>query len=224
LAADEVRRCATKGSHAMAFSENPTRLKLPSIHSGHWDPLWVACEETDTVVNMHIGSSSTFALTSQDAPRAVILGLTHQGATHAFIDWLTSGLLERFPDLRIALSEGQVGWMPFLLERLDQVWRERPAYGDLAGKLSKAPSEYMAGRVYGCIFDDLAGLELRHHVGMSQIMFEVDYPHGDSSWPNSQRVFADLVTKAGLSATEAGALARDNAIACYRLDRYGITA
>ena len=71
LAAAEVRRCADKGSLAMAFSEDPTRLKLPSIHTGHWDPLFAACEETDTVVNLHIGSASTFPMTSQDAPRAV---------------------------------------------------------------------------------------------------------------------------------------------------------
>ncbi len=71
LAADEVRRCAEKGAFAVAFSENPTRLKLPSIHTKHWDPFFRACEETDTVVNLHIGSSSTFPMTSLDAPRAV---------------------------------------------------------------------------------------------------------------------------------------------------------
>jgi predicted TIM-barrel fold metal-dependent hydrolase len=223
LAADEIRRCADKGAHAMAFSEAPTRLKLPSIHSGYWDPMWAACAETDTVVNMHIGSGSTFALTSQDAPRAVILALTSQFSTHAFIDWMTSGVLERYGDLRIALSEGQIGWMPFALERLDKVWRNRPAYGNLDDKLTKAPSEYMAGRVFGCIYDDVAGLELRHRLGMSQIMFEVDYPHGDSSWPNSRRVFDDLVVEAKLTPDETYALARGNAITCYRLDRYGIT-
>ena len=223
LAAEEVRRCASKGSHAIAFSENPVRLKLPSIHSGHWDPLFAACSDTDTVVNMHIGSSSTFALTSPDAPRAALLALTYQGASHAFADWMRSGVLERFDDLRIALSEGQVGWMPYLLERLDQVWRERPAYADLEGRLTKAPSEYLADRVFGCIFDDLAGLRLRDQIGMRQIMFEVDYPHGDSNWPHSQAVFDRLVADAGLSDDEQYLLARDNAIRCYRLDRYGIT-
>jgi predicted TIM-barrel fold metal-dependent hydrolase len=223
LAADEVHRCAAKGSHAVAFSENPTRLKLPSIHSGHWDPFFAACAETDTVVNMHIGSSSTFALTSQDAPRATLLALTYQGASHAFADWMTSGLLERFGDLRIALSEGQVGWMPYILERLDQVWRERPVYGDMTERLTKAPSEYMADRVFGCVFDDAAGLRQREQIGMNQIMFEVDYPHGDSTWPHSQSVFERLAEEVGLNETERYQLARGNAIRCYRLERYGIT-
>ena len=67
LAASEVRRCASKGSHAVCFSENPARLGLPSIHSGQWDPFFAACEETATVINMHIGSSSALPSTSADA-------------------------------------------------------------------------------------------------------------------------------------------------------------
>ena len=223
LAADEVRRCADKGSHAVAFSEGPAKLKLPSIHSGHWDPFVAACADTDTVVNMHIGSSSTFALTSQDAPRAVILCLTSQGSTHALSDWLTSGVLERYGDLRIALSEGQIGWVPYLLERLDQVWRERPAYGGLDTRLTKPPSEYCREQVFGCIFDDVVGLRLRDDVGMSQIMFEVDYPHGDSTWPHTRAVVEKIAHEAELTEQELYQLVRGNAIRCYGLERFGLS-
>jgi predicted TIM-barrel fold metal-dependent hydrolase len=221
LAAAEVRRCAAKGSFAIAFSENPARLKLPSNHSGHWDPLFAACEETDTVVNLHIGSSSTFPVTSGDAPRAVSLALTAQGSTHALADWLTSGVLERFSRLKMALSEGQVGWIPFLLERLDSVWHDRPGYGQLR-HLSAPPSSYMKDRVYGCVFDDVVGLQLRDRIGMGQIMFETDYPHGDSTWPNSKAVLEKIADAAGLDDDETYALARGNAIHCYGLERFGI--
>lgn len=224
LAAAEVRRCAAKGSHAVCFSENPTRLKLPSIHTHHWDPFFAACEETDTVLNLHIGSSSTFPMTSPDAPRAVSLALTYQGAAHAFADWLTSGTLERFRRLRVALSEGQVGWMPFILERLDSVWEQRPVYGNMDGRLSGPPSSYIPGRVYGCVFDDSVGLALRDRIGIEQIMFEVDYPHGDSTWPNSKAVLEKIIAEAGLREDEAYLLARGNAIRCYGLERYGINA
>ncbi|WP_239310077.1 MULTISPECIES: amidohydrolase family protein [unclassified Frankia] len=223
LAAAEIRRCAAKGSHAVCFSENPAKLKLPSIHTDHWDPLFAACEDTDTVLNLHIGSSSTFPMTSVDAPRAVSLALTYQGAAHAFADWLTSGVLERFQELRVALSEGQIGWMPFILERLDSIWEQRPVYGNLNGRLSCPPSSYVRDRIYGCVFDDAIGLTLRHRIGMKQIMFETDYPHGDSTWPNSKVVFEKIVAAADLNADEAYLLARGNAIRCYRLGRYGIT-
>jgi predicted TIM-barrel fold metal-dependent hydrolase len=221
LAANEVRRCAEKGAFAVAFSENPARLRLPSIHSGHWDPFFAACEESDTVVNLHIGSSSTMPFTSLDAPRAVSLALTAQGATHALTDWLTSGVLERFRRLRMALSEGQVGWIPFLLERLDSVWSQYPTYGGIE-HLSGPPSTYLRGRVYGCVFDDVVGLQLRDRIGMSQIMFETDYPHGDSTWPNSRAVLEKVVADAALTEQEAYLLARGNAIECFGLGRFGI--
>jgi Amidohydrolase len=96
LAAAETRRCASKGAHAIAFSECPSYLGLPSIHSGYWNPLWEACEETDTVVNMHIGSSSTWPSTGPDSPALVPKSLSFQNAQVAFADWLASGLLETF--------------------------------------------------------------------------------------------------------------------------------
>jgi predicted TIM-barrel fold metal-dependent hydrolase len=221
LAATEVRRCAGKGAHAIAFSENPARLRLPSIHTSHWDPLFAACEETDSVVNLHIGSSSTFPLTSLDAPRAVSLALTSQGATHALADWLTCGVLDRFDRLKVALSEGQVGWIPFLLERLDSVWADRPGYGGIR-HLSKPPSAFIDDRVFGCVFDDVIGLQLRDRIGMSQIMFETDYPHGDSTWPHSRAVLEKLVAQAGLTDAETYQFVRGNAIRCYGLERFGI--
>lgn len=222
LAAAEVRRCAALGSHAIAFSENPAALDLPSVHTDSWDELWAACQETDTVVNMHIGSSSAFSRTSVDAPSLVVIALTFEGASHALVDWLTSGILVRFPHLRIALSEGQIGWMPFLLDRLDEAWEHARGYANTQRDIPEPPSTYVPGRVFGCMFDDQVGLALRDRIGMSQIMFETDYPHGDSTFPHSRETATTIVTKAGLSEREAWQLLRGNAIACYRLDRYGI--
>jgi predicted TIM-barrel fold metal-dependent hydrolase len=222
LAAEEVWRCAAKGSFAVAFSENPAKLRLPSIHTAHWDPLFAACEETETVVNLHIGSSSTFPLTSVDAPRAVSLALTYQGSAHALCDWLTSGVLVRFRSLKVALSEGQVGWMPFLLEKLDGIWHERAVYGNI-DTLPAPPSSFM-DRIYGCVFDDVIGLRLRDDIGMKQIMFETDYPHGDSTWPESSAVLGKIAAEARLTDSELYDLARGNAIRCYGLERIGITA
>jgi predicted TIM-barrel fold metal-dependent hydrolase len=225
LAAVEVERCAARGSHAVCFSEGPTALGLPSVFTEHWDPLWHACEATDTTVNMHIGSSSTFPKTSADAPPIVAVTLTFEGASHALVDWLCSGTLERFHDLRIVLSEGQVGWMPFLLERLDHVWDHARAYGGIRERVPHPPSSYIADRVFGCIFDDFAGLALRDQVGMGQIMIETDYPHGDSTWPHSRETVEHLVRTAGLDDDEIYALVRGNAIRCFGLDRYfGVAA
>ena len=223
LAAAEVRRCASKGSTAMAFSENPTKLGLPSIHSGYWDPMFAACDETGTVVNMHIGSSSSVMTTSVDAPLPVAMALTAVGASGALVDWLTSGVLTRYSQLRIALSEGQVGWMPFILERVDSIW-ERAAIWEpaFATRVPERPSSYL-DRIYGCIFEDLHGLASRDIIGMGQIMFETDYPHADSTFPHSRQVAEKLVANAGLNDAEAWQLVRGNAIACYNLASFGIS-
>ena len=90
-----------------------------------WDPFFTACEDTETVVCMHIGSSSKMPATSPDAPFIVSSTLTFSNAMGSMLDYIFSGTLERFPTLSIAYSEGQVGWMPYVLERADKLWAER---------------------------------------------------------------------------------------------------
>jgi predicted TIM-barrel fold metal-dependent hydrolase len=220
LAAAEVRRCASKGSYAIAFSENPNKLGLPSLYSGEWDPLWIACEETDTTVSMHIGSSSSMPTTSPDAPLATSMSLYAQNAQGSLADWVFSGTLSRFGRLKIVFAESQVGWIPFQLERMDSVWRD----GVGGVELPVAPSEQVRGRVYGCVFDDLHGLECRDDVGVDQILFETDYPHSDGTYPHSRKVAHDLFEAAGMNAEECRKVLRSNAIEAYGLARHGIAS
>ena len=222
LAAAEVRRMADRGCFAVTFSENPHPLGLPSIHSGHWDPFFAACQETETVVCMHIGSSSRMPATSPDAPFIVSSTLTFQNAMGSMLDFIFSGTLERFPRLKIAYSEGQVGWMPYVLERADKLWAER-SDNSFGTSLPNPPSSYVPGRIYGCIFDDETGLRNRDVIGMDQICFETDYPHADSTFPHSKKVAADICAQAGLDETETYKLLRGNAIEAFGLHRFGIT-
>ena len=224
-AAAEVHRCADKGSFAVAFSENPYPLGLPSIHDKDrfWDPFLRACEETDTVVCMHIGSSSQMPSTSPDAPFAVSSTITFSNAMGSMCDYILSGVFVRFPRLKIAYSEGQVGWMPYVIERMDKIWEER---GDATFgiDLPEPPSTYIPGHIWGCIFDDEIGLRNRDIIGMGQICFEVDFPHADSTYPHTLDVATKICTKAGLSDDETHKLMRGNAIDCFGLERFGITS
>jgi predicted TIM-barrel fold metal-dependent hydrolase len=225
LAAAEVRRCAAKGSHNITFSENPSPLGLPSVHSGHWDPLFAACVETDTVVNMHIGSSSKMPSTSPDAPFIISSVLTFQNAMGSLLDFVFGGVFERFPELRVAYSEGQAGWLPYILERSDKLWEERLL--DTSGfgsKLTVPPSTYMKSNVWYCIFDDETAMRNRDVIGIDRLTFEVDYPHADSTFPHTRDVAERIATKAGLNEFEALKFFRGNAIELYKLDKYyGIT-
>ena len=216
LAAAEVRRNAARGAHAVCFSEIPAVLGLPSIHTGDWDPFFAACAETRTVVCMHIGSSSKMPATSADAPVAVAATLSFGNAMSSLTDFLFSGVLVRFPDLKLAYSEGQIGWIPYILERADDVWLEHRAWGGVRDIVPEPPSTYYYRQVFGCFFRDRHGIESLQTVGVDNTTFETDYPHTDSTWPHTKKVAQELM--AGLPDDVVYKLVRGNAIRMLELD------
>jgi predicted TIM-barrel fold metal-dependent hydrolase len=216
LAAAEVRRNAARGARAVCFSEIPAVLGLPSIHTGDWDPFFAACAETRTVVCMHIGSSSKMPATSADAPVAVAATLSFGNAMSSLTDFLFSGVLVRFPDLKLAYSEGQIGWIPYILERADDVWLEHRAWGGVRDIVPEPPSTYYYRQVFGCFFRDRHGIESLETVGVDNTTFETDYPHTDSTWPNTKKVAQELM--AGLPDDVVHKLVRGNAIRMLELD------
>lgn len=218
LAAAEVHRNAARGVRAVCFSEIPAYLGLPSVHDAgnHWDPFFAACAETGTVVNLHIGSSSTMPATSADAPAAVQTTLTFNNAMASMCDFVFSGVLERYPTLKLAYSEGQIGWIPYLLERMDTVWLEHRGWGGVADKISQPPSTYYYRQIFGCFFSDRFGLQSLEQCGVDNVTFEIDYPHSDSTWPNSRQVAEDMM--ADLPADVVTKLVRGNAIRMLQLD------
>ena len=217
-AAREVRRNAARGCRAVAFSELPSELGLPSIHDAarRWDPFFSACNETGTTLCMHIGGGARWRTSSEDAPAAVVATLTFSTSVIALTDWLFSGLLERFPNLKLSFAEGQIGWMPFVIERADAVWERSRGWSDLGNSLPHPPSHYVPGRIYGCFFDDPHGLASRHAIGIDQITFETDFPHQDSHWPDTLQLvegFADA-----LSDEELHKILRGNAMRMLELE------
>jgi predicted TIM-barrel fold metal-dependent hydrolase len=216
LAAREVRRNAVRGVHAVCFSEIPAHLGLPSVHSGYWDPFFAACEETDTTVCMHIGSSSKMPVTSSDAPPAVAATLSFNNAMASLSDFLFSGVLVRFPRLKLAYSEGQMGWLPYILERADDVWLEHRAWGGVRDRVPEPPSTYFRRNVFACFFRDRHGLRSLDEIGVDNVTFETDYPHTDSTWPHTKKVAEEML--AGLPDDVVYKILRGNAIRMLSLD------
>jgi predicted TIM-barrel fold metal-dependent hydrolase len=182
--AAEVRRTAAKGAHAVTFSENPSKLGWPSLHSDHWDPLWKACSDEGVVACMHIGSSSQMVVTSPDAPIDCLITLTPLNIVQAATDLIWSSVFRRFPDVRVALSEGGIGWIPYFLERIDYQYKQHHTWTgqDFGDKL---PSEVFDEHVLTCFIDDRFGVASRDFLNMDNVMWECDYPHSDSTWPFS---------------------------------------
>jgi predicted TIM-barrel fold metal-dependent hydrolase len=153
--------------------------------------------------------------TSMDAPAAVAATLSFGNAMSSMTDYLFSGVLVRHPKLRLAYSEGQIGWIPYILERADDVWVEHRAWGGVQGVMTEPPSHYYHRQIYGCFFRDRHGLESLHRIGVDNVTFETDYPHTDSTWPHTKKLFEEQV--AHLDDETVYKIARGNAIRMLRL-------
>lgn len=214
VAATEVRRNADRGFRAVSFPEFPAQLGLPSIFSGHWDPFFAACQETSTVVCLHTGASSWVPLASPNPPFELLPTLFPVNALVAAGEWLWSGVPVRFPELSIALSEGGMGWVPMLMDRVDYVL-DHSASGNESGawRSDLRPSEVLRQRFWFCTIDDPSIVPLRHVIGVDHIMAECDYPHADSTWPDTQAVLVHSM--AGVPDDELRAIAGGNAAALF---------
>jgi predicted TIM-barrel fold metal-dependent hydrolase len=209
LAAAEVRRNAARGVKAVAFSELPSWIGLPSIYSGYWDPFLRACDETGTVICMHIGSGTKTLQTSPDAPAVVSTVMIFANSAASMVDFLMSGVLERYPNLKLLYAECQIGWIPFVLERADDAWRTH-LWGHQEPTISGLPSDYYEDRVYSCFFKDVVGIDLLDKIGVDQVLFETDYPHMDGTWPHTHKVAGELFGHLGEVSVDK--IARGNAI------------
>jgi predicted TIM-barrel fold metal-dependent hydrolase len=217
LMADEIRRCAAKGAHAVTFSENPEKLGLPSFHSDHWDPFWKACSDTATVVCLHIGSSSQTVITAMDAPIDTMITLQPMNIVLCAGDLLFSPVLRKFPDLKVALSEGGIGWIPYFLERADYVYKHHAAWTNMDfGK--RMPSDVFRDQIITCFIDDAVGMEVRHHLNLDQVCWECDYPHSDSTWPTAPEQAARYLD--GLPRDEIDKITHQNAMRAFSYDPF----
>jgi predicted TIM-barrel fold metal-dependent hydrolase len=191
IAAEDVRRNAARGFKAVSFPENPVDLGMPSVHTDHWDPLLRACEETQTVICLHNGSSSWTAARSPGAPLELYTSLFSVNAIAAAADWLWARIPTRFPEIRVAFSEGGIGWVPMLIDRVDYVLDHSAVGSNGWDDPNLAPTDALRRNFWFCTIDIPSTMSLRQHIGIDHICLESDYPHADSTWPDTQLRAAD---------------------------------
>jgi predicted TIM-barrel fold metal-dependent hydrolase len=219
LMAEEVRRIAAKGCHAVTFSENPEKLGHPSLHSDHWDPFWAACEDTGMVACLHIGSSSSLLLTAADAPADVMISITPMNSFLALNDLMWTPIFKKFPEMKVAMSEGGIGWIPYALERMDYVYEHHHAWTG-AEFDGLRPSDVYRRNIITCFIDDASGLEQRHRIGVDAITWECDYPHSDSTWPNSPELLSKAL--ADIPDDEVDKITHLNAMRVFQFDPFAV--
>ena len=130
-------------------------------------------------------------------------------------DFMRSGILVKNPELKLLYAESQIGWIPHVLQRIDQIWHDNQAWGQTK-HIPELPSTYFHRNIFSCFINDPHGLRSLDEIGLKNVMIETDYPHSDSTWPNTLAVMEEI-TK-GLSEDEIYQIARGNAIDLLSLD------
>jgi predicted TIM-barrel fold metal-dependent hydrolase len=213
LAVSELDRVAAKGNKAISFVENPAPLGLPSFHTDHWDPLMSRLEETGIPLCLHFGTSGFKHTMTSDAPHPVEVALTGTNSMFTLVDILFSPLLHRHPKLKIVLSEGGIGWIPYILERIDYAWAHHKFHANVDQDV--VPSDLFRRNVWGCFIDDATGLALRDRIGVDRLLWESDYPHADTSWPNCRDRAGELFAE--VPDDETRRIVQDNARLVFAL-------
>ena len=207
LAVYEARRTAEKGAKALSFSENPAHLGLPTWHKGYWDPLFAFAEESGIPLCLHIGSSGNVPKPSKPSSQATWVVLTPSNSMSAATDLVFSEVFFKFPGLKVALSEGGVGWVPNWLERCEWVYDRHRFWTKINADIR--PTELFQRNIWVCCIDDRFGIEMRQRIGVDKIMWECDYPHSDSLWPKSQDTVKAMLR--GVPEDEARLIRSENA-------------
>jgi predicted TIM-barrel fold metal-dependent hydrolase len=184
LAVSELKRMVRLGCHAVTFPENPALIGLPSLHNECWEPLWGACEEHAVVLCCHIGSAGNTPYPSDESPIDAWITAMPISIANVAADWLFATFWKRYPGLKMALSEGGIGWIPYFLERADFTYEQHGAWTRTTFGKEK-PSDVFRRHFVTCFIDDEFGLRNRQDIGIDIICWEADYPHSDASWPKS---------------------------------------
>ncbi len=205
----ELRRVAKRGLCGAMIPGTPAPGQ--GFDTACHDPLWAAAQELGMPISLHV---TTGRVLEFDTARFYSsYGTLPHFIAESITDLIFSRVFERFPALRIVSAENDVGWIASVLERLDhfyQRYRFR-RNSHLAGGL--LPSQVWRQHVWATFIRDRAGVRIRHEIGLGNIMWSSDYPHSDSTWPNSQRVLAEHFT--GVPDEERHKIVCENAARLY---------
>lgn len=192
LAAAEVRRVAKMGINTVSIPDNPAQLGFPGIHSESWAPLWQAVADTDVMMTAHMGTGNAAPHASAETPVDAWILTMPISIANAAGDWLHLKAWEQYPNMRLTLAEGGVGWIPYFLERAD-ITHDRHHEWTNAEFGGKLPSDVFKKHFVTCFIEERFGIENLRHMNEDMVTWECDYPHADTTWPRAPEVLWEAV-------------------------------
>jgi len=214
--AAEIARVAAKGCHAISFSDNPATKGMPSLHDDYWKPMWKACADHDIAINVHIGTGAAAPHDSMQTPIDAWITTMPISIVNSAADWLNLKAVQEY-DLRVALSEGGIGWIPYFLERADFTYEHHHEWTHTDfGK--KKPSDVFREHFITCFIDDKFGIKNRDDIGVDIICYECDYPHSDTLWPEAPEYLMNSLK--GCTDEEIDKITHLNALKAYSFEPF----
>jgi predicted TIM-barrel fold metal-dependent hydrolase len=228
----ELERAASQGFRSVSVPGIVADPEMPPLWDGHFEPFWKSCADQGIVLSVHAGHGhpqgkwiafldSIFRADEADDSREMLKALLNTRGGPLDLDYIPAqvmwtlmlvGLFDRYPDLQLALTEVRADWVPGILAVLD----ERYARGDTP--LKKSPTEYWRSNCWaGASSIKQSEVRLRREIGVDRIMFGRDFPHPESTWPNTFDWLREAFV--GVPDDEVRAMVGENAIRCYGLDR-----
>jgi predicted TIM-barrel fold metal-dependent hydrolase len=197
----------------------------PRLHDPAWEPLWNAFEETGLLMSFHVVVFGPTGIPNDPAAGKIAGVFTTAKLfmgqfLDPFVDLFAWGILERHPKLRVVMAESGLGWLPWIVQELDyrhwRLWEAKEYWSERGGiNLELKPSELFRRQVYATFQDDHVAMSLLKFYGEGHVLWASDYPHPDSTWPNSRAAVERQMAE--LSPAMRRALTHDNAAALYGL-------
>jgi predicted TIM-barrel fold metal-dependent hydrolase len=212
LAVAEVKRASSRGLRGCVIPRFPGD---GDWFAPEWDALWQAILDVGWAAAIHVGGKGRKAeMPSLDATGFMTDILMSKFAmAEATARFVLSGLLARYPDLNVVSVEGQLGWIPFTQYYLDHVWEKHRHW--TKSTLEERPSFYFQRQVYATFMEDPVGLRERDLIGVDNIMWSSDYPHSETTWPNSQKLTREWMSD--FPEAERRKILHENAERLYRI-------
>ena len=219
----EVQRVKELGLRGVNLTSDPQDVGGPDLASTAWDPVWDACASLGLPVHFHIGASlttmnyfGTYPWESHDDDTKLAIGgtLLFIGNARVIVNIICSGILDRFPDLKVVSVESGAGWVPFILEALEYEMDENAP--GLKSRLSLTPKEFFDRNIYATMWFEHANVaDVVAQVGEDNILFETDFPHPTCLFPDPLKTAESNMQP--LSATAQRKILGENAARLYRL-------
>jgi len=213
----EIKRQAAKGVTCVNLNDNPTKLGLPSIHNEYWEPMWKAITDHDMVINLHIGAGNPAPHASMESPIEAWIITMPMSVNVGCADWLHLTALHRYPNMKICVSEGGIGWAPYFMERADFAHERHKAWTHIDMK-GKKPSDLFKKHFMMCFVDDIFGLQNLDAMNEDMVAYECDYPHSDCLWPEVPEYLWKSVKH--LTDAQIDKVTHQNVLNLYRADLF----